>query len=358
MSNSLQFWRHLLGADPRDIAAEAERIEADGWYGGIMVDSPCLAPEVWSTLTLCAARTKTLRLTTGATNPITRHPSVTAASAACLQAASNGRAALGIARGDSALATIGASPAKIGKFEHYLTLIQSYLRGESVPLAAAAELVVDAPRDFDKLAVATGPVGSQLGWLQHTNQPKVPLEVMATGPKAIEAGARTAEVVILAVGADVNRLKWGMDIAKAAAKAAGREIEIGAFLPVVPHPDVAVARRLATPLAGTTGRFSVINKKVVGPATPRQREMLEKLAESYDFNAHGKVGSHSSGLEDDFIDQFTVVGPPSHCIERIQEIIGLGLTRFNVLNGSFMPGDEDAALSKKLLSSDVLRAFA
>jgi 5,10-methylenetetrahydromethanopterin reductase len=357
MSNKVQFWRHLLGIDPREIAAEAQRFEAEGWDGGIMVDSHCLVPEVWSTLTLCAERTRTLMLTTGATNPITRHPSVTAASAATLQLVSNGRAALGIARGDSALATLGAAPVKIGKFEQYLSIIQSYLRGETVSLATAAELVVDAPHDFESIAVGTGPVGSQLGWLKQSNQPKVPLEVFATGPKAIEVGARTAERVILAVGVDLNRLRWGIEVAHAAAKAAGREIQIGAFLPVVPHPDQAVARRLASPLAGTTGRFSVMNKKVVGPTTPRQRELLEKLAQQYDFNAHGKIGAHSSVMDDEFIDQFAVAGPPSYCIDRIQEIMSLGIVRFNVLNGSFMPGDEDSALSKKLLSSEVLPAL-
>jgi len=357
MSNNVQFWRHVLGTHPRDIAAEAERIEGEGWHGGVMVDSHCLVPEVWTTLTLCAERTKTLMLTTGATNPITRHPSVTAASVASLQLISNGRAALGIGRGDSALAMLGAAPVKIGKFEQYLTVIQSYLRGETIPLAAAAELVVDAPRDFEKLAVGTSPAGSQLGWLKQSSLPKVPLEVVATGPKAIEAGARTAECVILAVGADPNRLKWGIEVANAAAKAAGREINIGAFLPVVPHPDIAVARRLASPLAGTTGRFSVMNKKVVGPATPRQREMLEKLAETYDVNAHGKVGAHSGVMDDEFIDQFAVAGPPSYCVDRMQEIMSLGLSRFNILNGSLMPGDEDSALSKKLLSDTVLPAL-
>ena len=360
MANNVEFWRHILGKHPRDVAAEAEEIEAEGWHGGILVDSHCLVPEVWSTLTLCATKTKTLMLTTGATNPITRHPSVTAANAATLQLISNGRAALGIARGDSALANLGAAPVKIGKFEHYLTIIQSYLRGESIPLATVAELIVDAAHDFDKVAIGTGPVGSQLGWLKQFDLPKVPLEVIATGPKAIEAGARTAEWVILAVGADPSRLKWGMEIANAAAKAAGREIKIGAFLAVVPHPEPAAARRLAVPLAATAGRFSVMNKKVVGPATPRQREMLEKLAASYDMNSHGKIGAHSSVVDEEFIDQFAVVGPPSHCIDRMQELMSLGLSRFNILNGSngsFMPNDEDTLLSKKLLSSTVLPAL-
>ena len=354
MANNVEFWRHILGADPHHIAAEAERIEGDGWHGGVMVDSQCLLPEVWTTLAFCAARTKTLMLTTGATNPVTRHPAVTAAAVATLQMISNGRAALGIARGDSALATVGVAPLKINKFEQCLVMLQTYLKGESVPLATAAESIGDAPHGFENVAIGTAPTGSRLNWLAQSNLPKVPLEVLVTGPKAIEMAARTAEVVILAVGADLERLRWAIGIAKTAAKAAGREIKIGLYLPVVPHPDIAVARRLAGPLAATTGRFSVMNKKVVGPATPRQRETLEKLAASYDVNAHGKTGAHSSVMDDEFIDDFAVVGPPSHCIERVQEIMSLGLARFNILNGSLLSDDEDALLSKKLLSSKVL----
>jgi 5,10-methylenetetrahydromethanopterin reductase len=353
MSEKVEFWRHILGADPHHIAAEAERYEAEGWHGAVMVDSQCLLPEVWSTLALCAARTKTLMLTTGATNPVTRHPAVTAASVVTLQMISNGRAALGIARGDSALATIGVAPLKISRFEGYLEMLQTYLRGESVPLASAGELVGDAPHDFDKVAIGTAPKGSRLTWLQ-PGVPKVPLEVLVTGPKAIEMAARTAEVVILAVGADLDRLRWAIDIAKTAAKAAKREIKIGLYLPVVPHPDIEVARRLASPLAATTGRFSVMNKQVVGPATAHQREILQKLAASYDVNAHGRIGAHSSVLDNEFIDMFAVVGEPSRCVDRVREIMSLGLQRFNVLNGSLLPDDEDALLSKTLLSSDVL----
>jgi 5,10-methylenetetrahydromethanopterin reductase len=85
--------------------------------------------------------------------------------------------------------------------------------------------------------------------------------------------------------------------------------------------------------------------------------MLEKLGEKYDVNAHGKVGEHSAVLDDEFIDQFGVVGTPSYCIDRMQELMSLGLSRFNVLNGSLMPGDDDDALSRKLLSSTVLPAL-
>lgn len=62
-------------------------------------------------------------------------------------------------------------------------------------------------------------------------------------------------------------------------------------------------------------------------------------------------------MDDEFIDDFAVVGPPSLCIERMQEIMSLGLARFNLLNGSLLPDDGDAILSKKLLSSKVLPAL-
>src|SRR4051795_8941889 len=104
MTKRTEFWTNFTSKDAREAPAEARRLEADGWDGAVMVDSQCMFPDVWTYLTACALATNRMKLATGITNPITRHPSVTAAAAASLQLLTNGRAVLGIGRGDSALA--------------------------------------------------------------------------------------------------------------------------------------------------------------------------------------------------------------------------------------------------------------
>src|SRR5438309_11735540 len=80
-----------------------------------------------------AARvTERLKLATGVTNPVTRHPAVTASAIGTIQMQSGGRAVLGIGRGDSSLGAIGLAPAPVPAFADYLEKLQSYLRGEEV----------------------------------------------------------------------------------------------------------------------------------------------------------------------------------------------------------------------------------
>lgn len=348
-----EYWTHAWGADPLKTAEETARLEAAGWDGAAVVDSQCFRPDVWSVLTLCAARTSTLKLATGVTNPITRHPSVCAGAAVTLQLTSGGRCVLAVGRGDSALTAIGAAPMHMGEFEHYLEMLQDYLSGKPVPLKTAAGAIVGAPRDFEKLAIGTELPGSRLLWMDDYNLAKVPLDVIATGPKAIEAGARTADCVVITVGTDPRRLRWGLEVARDAGRKHNKDVKVGAYICVVPHPNEELARTMGSALASTMGRFSVMNRKVVGPATDEQRDTLEKLAEAYDYNAHGGSGSHFSVLTPSFIDDFVVSGTPERCADRLLEIAEMGFDKIVV-----MPPRETAepeqVMSRELISSEVL----
>jgi 5,10-methylenetetrahydromethanopterin reductase len=127
-------------------AAAAERA---GYDGLALVDSQNLAGDCYVGLALAAKATARLLLATGVTNPVTRHPAATAAAIAAVHAESEGRAVLGIGRGDSALAHLGYAPASPATFERTLERIQGYLRGEEVPFEADATLaglgLADAP---------------------------------------------------------------------------------------------------------------------------------------------------------------------------------------------------------------------
>ncbi len=122
----------LTVAAPRRAGDFAERAERVGWDGMAVVDSQNLSGDVYVALTIAASRTERLGLATAVTNPVTRHPAVTASAIASVHAFSNGRATLGIGRGDSSLAHLGRAPASVGVFASYLDALQTFLRGESV----------------------------------------------------------------------------------------------------------------------------------------------------------------------------------------------------------------------------------
>src|SRR3954469_15260739 len=88
---------------PKLSARLAAAAEQAGWDGMVFPDSQNLAGDVYVGMAMAVAATSRNQLATRVTNPFTRHPAVTAAAAASLQAESDGRIVLGIGRGDSSL---------------------------------------------------------------------------------------------------------------------------------------------------------------------------------------------------------------------------------------------------------------
>lgn len=95
-------------ASPRGVMRVAQHAEAAGWDGLCVVDSQNLSGDAYVALAMAATVTQRIGLGTGVTNSITRQAAVTASAIASVQRISNGRAVLGIGRGDSALAHLGA----------------------------------------------------------------------------------------------------------------------------------------------------------------------------------------------------------------------------------------------------------
>jgi 5,10-methylenetetrahydromethanopterin reductase len=169
---AVEFWTSGAGVPIANVR-QAEAAEREGWDGIVYVDSQNLAGDPYIAMALAAKATTNLKLGTGVTNPWTRHPAVTASAIATVQAESQGRAYLGIGRGDSALAHIGLAPAPVPVFEDYLRRLQGYLRGEEVEFGPEANL--------ERLRLANAPTTSRIAWLR-PNRPRVPVDVAATGP--------------------------------------------------------------------------------------------------------------------------------------------------------------------------------
>src|SRR3954453_1874096 len=77
------------------------------------------------TLAVAARETSKIKLGHFVTNPATREPTLLASSYATLNDISNGRMAMGIGRGDSAVRYIGKQPMKVAEFETACAMIRS-----------------------------------------------------------------------------------------------------------------------------------------------------------------------------------------------------------------------------------------
>ena len=317
-----------MPSSPQLVVQRAKEYESAGLAGMVVWDAQSSDGDCYVSLAAAAMATTSLKLGTGVTNPVTRHPSVTASAIASLQAISNGRAVLGIGRGDASLAHIGRAPASVETLSRYTQLVQRYLRGDSVAFKELGEFATNAP-NLSQLDLGHAPPHSKLEWLG--NMPKVPVEVSATGPRMIAEAAIHADGVMLSVGADLERLRWGIDLVRTTRAKAGLDpngIPIGAWVNVVAHPDVEIARQLASGWTSVFARFAVMHGKPTGPQTNDSIKSLEHLYNDFDLRDQASSSTAQAlGMTQNFIDNYAIVGTADTCVARLRQISDLGIQK-------------------------------
>lgn len=356
MSITSEFYCVSTGM-PGTITEYARRAEAEGWDGMLVPDSQNLTGDPYVNLMNAANATTVLKVAPGVTNPVTRHPAVTATAISTIQVESGGRAVLGIGRGDSALAHLNLAPAPVSVFEHYLTRLQGYLRGESVPFETDLDST-GVIREVSSLGMADAPTSSSLRWMKHLSIDKVDVDAVATGPRVITTAAKIADNVIFAVGGARERVDWAVSLANESAAAAGRsagDLGFGTLIPVAVHPDRDMAHKLVSNGLASAARFSVMHGKVVGPVTPEVEAALLRIHANYDMNTHARRGRHSEELTPEIIDTFGIAGPPEYVVERLQSLQDAGLRRFWIFEPNHYGVDESLlADCHRWLVDDVL----
>lgn len=351
----LEIWRTGGAADVMS-ADSAVAVEMEGWDGQTFADSQSLTWDPYVVMGAWAQATKRIKLSTGVTNPLTRHPAVTASSIATVHALSGGRAVLGIGRGDSALAYLGMAPIGPSAFEQAMVDLRALLSGEAIPFGRRSSHA-DAPSSAE-LSLSDRPSRSRLAWLPR-DLPRVPLDVAATGPKVIAAAARIAEQVTFSVGAIGERLDWALDVSRSAQ---GQRpctlppLSHGAQLIVVCHDDEDAACDFAAGFVAPLARFQVIQGSAVGPQSDGDRENFETIRTGYAMTKHGatdakeKLGGAS--LTREFIRRFAIVGSPDYCTRRLVEIAELGIDRLILVGPASYPpewGEAPALLAREVL---------
>ena len=323
---------------PGAFAPMARMVEESGFDGIGIVDTQNLAADPYSELCLAAHATTHLKLRTAVTNPVTRHPAVTASAIATVQAESGGRAILGIGRGDSAVAKIGERAPSSKEFARYISQVQGFLSGEDVTLDNG--------------------VVSRNEWIARGGLPKVPVDVAATGPRVIEVGATLAESVTFAVGADPERLAWAAGHARQARIRAGLDpsaLKLGAFLNVVVDRDFARARAMSRGTVGTIAHFSGMSPGATAGMRPEDRAVAQKIGEAYDMSHHARGDAgHAKYLDDAFVDRFAIAGPPTHCLSRFEELLELGLDHLIIVGPGADVGPSDQMQALGLFTKEVL----
>jgi 5,10-methylenetetrahydromethanopterin reductase len=277
-------------------------------------DSQSLWADTYVALTVAASVTTRARIGPMVTNPVTRHPAVTAGAMASLQQLSGGRAVLGIGTGDSSLLNIGVKPARMAPFAEYCRAVKGLCAGEEV--------------------------GWQGGTLRmQWRTARVPLWIAAEGPRMLHLAGQIADGVILASGITPDVITDTIGRIRAGAESAGRSLdELELWWLTKPYPadsEEAGWRDLQWTLAGSANhafKFTFEGKLV----PEHLHAPLRELMAGYAADTHAKVakGSHNASLVErlgltEFLGRrFTLSGPPELIIERMREAAAHGATNF------------------------------
>ena len=260
--------------------------------------------DAFASLTLCAAATRRIRIASGVTNPITRHPAVLAGFFATLAEAADGRAVLGLGAGESSVRTIGRRPATLAEVERCVGTVRTLLAGEEVE-------------------------GARLAW----RAPRVPIVLAASAPRMLELAGRVADGVLVQVGVDPALVRYALERIHAGARAAGRDpAEVERSLRVACHvdPDERRARAAVAPYAAVAA--NTVARTVPRASIPAAlHDDLDRLRAGYDYGRHGYADApHLRLLTDELVTATAIAGPAELVAARFGELARLGIDRFVV----------------------------
>ena len=301
--------RYSAGVFPRSVAFAvefAETLEAAGYEKLWVTDSHQLYADPYVTLTACAAATSEIELSPGVTNPITRHPTVTANAIASVDEVADGRASLAVGAGDSAVYSIGKTPASVEELRDAAVTLRQLLDGETITY---------------------GEVPFTLEFGDGT----VPVHVAAEGPRTLRMAGEVADGVVFGGGTNPGIVERGLDHVRRGAERADRSFE-DIHVSVLAPTCVAESRAagvealmdIIEPIAYHNFSFSVDD------APADLREELRALVERHDMREHGQSEAEaarevSPELREHLGDRFAIAGPPEQCRERIGRLADCGV---------------------------------
>lgn len=302
----------LQGVDTPEVFTERARtIEALGFDAMWLTDSSLHARNCWAYLTLAATVTTTLRLGTAVTNPVTRHPGVTAAAAATVDEISGGRLILGYGAGDRPLHALDMPPAGLRTLRASIAVTRRLLAGETVTA------------DDDRFRLRDA-------HLRFPTRADVPVFISASGEKTLRTAGEIAEGVILLCGLFDEGVQWALDrIAEGAARAdrPRPHVAVFAYGRIAATADeepaaLATARTIAAWFPQTAPVYCTLAG--LDPA------IAEAVRSSYSGGEFQEAGKAADMLPDDFVHRMALSGGFDSAVKQLGALDAIGVDSVHV----------------------------
>lgn len=297
---------------PRTVAtavADARLAEEVGFSLTGVGDSQSMFRELYATAALCAQATRRVLVGPTVSNPITRHPAITASAIATVDEVSGGRAILGLGTGDSALLNIGERPVALRALRTYVETVRALLAGQVVEHHGKR---------------------MHVGWVGR----RTPIYLAAEGPKTLELAGEVADGVIINLGLQAELLRDAVARVRAGAQRAGRDpaaVDVWTLARVNVCDDVpAGIDEIKMELASNAHhvfRFTFEGKSV----PPDLVDAIRRVQRGYQPAQHEQIGGANAALVEDPVllrylaERFAIVGPVDVCAAKLRDIAAAGV---------------------------------
>lgn len=245
------------------------------------------------------------------TNPLTRHPAVTAAAIASADELSGGRAFLCLATGDTGVFNLGLRPAKLAQLEEYALVLRDLFESGHARYQGS---------------------DVRLKWVKRP----VPLYLAADGPRALRLAGRVADGVVVGMGFNEETVPLVQKYLREGAEKVGRsldDLDVWYMSRAAVADCRADALQLVQPsLAASSAhafRFSL-----EGKAVPEElAERILELERRYDVTVHNEPGEENPngrlveelGLTEYLADRMGIVGTEQECVDKLRRLHALGV---------------------------------
>jgi 5,10-methylenetetrahydromethanopterin reductase len=299
----------LQGAyPPAEFRSMVEAIDALGYDHLWLTDSSLHARNSYSYLTMAALTSSKLLLGTAVTNPVTRHPAITAVAAATVDEISNGRMILGIGAGDRPLLALGLRPARLSSLRAAIGAVRDLWSGADVSVEAEGFSLDDAHLRFGARA-------------------DIPIFISASGPKTLELAGEVADGVILLVGLFPHALAWAIEhVDRGAAKAGRERPHIAVFAYGAIDDDASVALEAARSIAAWFPQTAPVICELAGV----DAELVERVRERYQGGEFQEAADAAKLLPDEFVRMVALAGDAAQARERIDAVAAAGADSVHV----------------------------
>jgi len=297
-----------------ELGSHAQVAEESGFNHMTVGDVQNCTRDLYVKMAMAAINTRRIKIGSGVTLPVTRHPAITATAHATVDELAGGRVFIGFGTGGPSLSYLGLKTPTLKRLREEIEFFRSYMSG--------ADTEIDG-------------VTMHSEWVRNT----VPIYISAEGPRSLALAGEIADGVYI-MGGPPELVKWKIDHVYRGAEKAGRDptkLDICSRTYIYPTDSKEDALR---ELSGHIPRAMVnilethSEDPVISELTNRLEEQHPGLLDDFrhysanwDKYDHEKIDTESSkNVTQEMVDQLHLVGHVDDICEGIYQLGKAGVT--------------------------------